>query len=240
MAGVPDVATLAPGEIHVWTADLREHGTMLASLSELLRDDERERAARFVREQDRAMCIWSHGSRRAILSDYLGQDPRTLELAVDRWGKPRLGCVDLCFNVSHTGTIALLAVTRGREVGVDVERIHRFREPTSLPDTMLSAAERDALSSVPVLDRADWLCACWCRKEAVLKAVGFGLHIPLEDVSVMAHLEATPALASNDPRLVANRWTLRDLEAPPGHRAALAYEAGPGLVRSFTWPLAGA
>jgi len=141
----------AAGILHVWRADLARVGD---GLGELLSASERERAEQLRSERSRRLWIRSRGILRALLARYEGSDPRALRFALGAHGKPMLeapacGEVDLRFNLSHSGTLALYAVTAGREVGVDIER----------------ARERYT---------AEFLRA-WVAREAAVKCRGSGL-----------------------------------------------------------------
>jgi hypothetical protein len=64
---------------------------------------------------------------RGILAGYLGRAPETLRFARAPLGKPALLAepTELEFNLTHSDWCALVAVARGRRVGVDVEGIRR-------------------------------------------------------------------------------------------------------------------
>jgi phosphopantetheinyl transferase len=120
------------GIVHVWQANLA--GAEADGLEDLLCAEELARAARIIHERHRRPWIRSRGILRALLGRYLDRDPRELRFSLGPYGKPRLeaivsspdrvsgpDCVDLRFNLSHSGTLALYAVSAGREVGVDIE-----------------------------------------------------------------------------------------------------------------------
>ena len=114
------------GSVHVWRADLAATGD---GLEDLLCADELARAAQIVSQHRRVMWTRSRGLLRALLGRYLDRDPRTLDFVLGPHGKPSLvgggsgldDGADLRFNLSHSGGLTLVAVTAGREVGVDVE-----------------------------------------------------------------------------------------------------------------------
>ena len=83
------------------------------------------RADRFAFPHDRRRYVAAHGALRAILGGYLNTTPAGVPIRYTPQGKPYLAppSSDIRFNLSHSGELALIAVTRGREVGVDVERI---------------------------------------------------------------------------------------------------------------------
>jgi phosphopantetheinyl transferase len=121
--GPPHVRASA-GAIDVWQVDLT---AIEDGLEDLLRADERARAERIVPARKRVLWARSRGVLRALLGRYLDRDPRDLRFELGPHGKPALAHDgadegDLRFNLSHSGDLALVAVSAGREVGVDIER----------------------------------------------------------------------------------------------------------------------
>src|SRR5947209_7493958 len=106
-------------EIHIWFATL-DGGP---DRSALLSPDEQERAARFAIPRVRQHFIAARAFLRMTLADCLGRDPAGLRFGYGSHGKPFFPDTDLCFNLSHSGGWAVLAVARGREVGIDIEQI---------------------------------------------------------------------------------------------------------------------
>jgi 4'-phosphopantetheinyl transferase len=120
----PSHAHVSAGAIDVWRADLT---AIEDNLENLLGADERARAERIVPARKRVLWARSRGVLRALLGRYLERDPRTLRFALGPHGKPALAHDgadegDLRFNLSHSGDLALVAVSAGREIGVDIER----------------------------------------------------------------------------------------------------------------------
>src|SRR5262249_38196538 len=143
-------------------------------------------------------------------------------------GKPALagqGRAGLRFNVAHSEGWALIAVTRGREVGVDLERLRAEVATPEIAARFFSPRECEALQALPGPLRAEAFFRCWTRKEAYLKATGAGLSVALDRFAVTLDPGAPAALVEHrdDPDEV-KRWSLRELPAPPGFAAALAVE----------------
>lgn len=222
-----EVPALGEGEVHVWRAPLAPPPARLAALARTLRDDERERAARFLFERDRTAYTAARGTLRTLLGAYLGRRPEELELGYGTKGKPYLsgpqsqGAAPLCFNVSHSGELALLAFVRGREIGVDIERRRDLRDLLSLAQTSFSPSEYAELCRLPPRDHAAAFFACWSRKEAFIKATGEGVS-QLADFDVdLRPGEPARLLRVPGPPPGHARWSIRDLPAIPGYAAAL-------------------
>jgi 4'-phosphopantetheinyl transferase len=214
-------------EVQVWRIPLDLDPETLAVLSDLLDPLERARAGRFRFERDRRRFIAARGRLRQVLSRYSGGRPEALRFRYGPHGKPELEPEDrsdsLRFNLSHAHELALLAVARGRDVGVDLEWSGREVEALELAERFFSRAEARALWRLPEPRRAAAFFRCWTRKEAYIKARGEGLSLPLDafDVSLARGHQSALLATRGDPEEAA-RWRIRDLPAGPGYVAAVA------------------
>lgn len=179
---------LEQGEVHLWWRRIGEvdlEGPELAWLSA----EERERGARFLRAQDRRAFLARRCFLRAVLASYLGCSPEEIAYAQGEHGKPRLASPggELSFSLSRSGEWILLGLSRGRELGVDVERgdgLADARDLERVAERALTAAERARLARLPAAERARALLRAWTRKEALLKALGTGLAREPDTVEV--------------------------------------------------------
>jgi 4'-phosphopantetheinyl transferase len=208
-----------PGVLDVWRADLsRVAGD---ALWDLLCERERERAERIVDARRRALWVRSRGALRALLARYLDRDPRALRFALGPHGKPRLQDreagrgvrgegSDLRFNLSHSGELMLVAVTAGREVGVDVER----------------ARERYT---------AEFLRA-WTLREAAAKRLGAGLGAGA-DLGAAPLVDGAPAATRGAGEHALDAMWTTELDVGPRAFAAVALAgAGACELRLRDWP----
>ncbi len=221
------------GDVHVWAWVFGGGDAPAEEDLRILDDHERGRTARYHFAPDRIRYSTCHANMRRILASYLGLLPESLVFREGPGGKPQLvlgqADLDLRFNLSHSKSIALLAVALGMEVGVDVEDVRPIE--TGVAERFFSAAE---LASMKPLRGEEWMYAfyrCWTRKEAILKAEGVGLRIPLDsfDVSVRADEPAALLDARPEARLSA-RWKLHHLASAEGTMGALAVQDGSAKV----------
>lgn len=236
----PPYLLATSAEVHVWRASLRVPIGRVRDLERTLATDERARANRFVRERDRDQFVVSRGVLRAILGRYLGQNPCHLRFDYSPFGKPMLsadsGLANIRFNVSHSGDIALYAVTSGREIGVDIERIRTDFGTEDIAQRFFSRREIAALRGLPAPCRLEAFFACWTRKEAYLKARGDGLSLPLDGFDVsLAPGHPAALLGVHDDAAEAARWSLRELFPGPDHVAALAVEGHGWRLHCWQW-----
>jgi 4'-phosphopantetheinyl transferase len=146
---------------------------------------EQERASRFRRPEDRDRFLAAHGALRLVLANYVAGDPIGLILSADERGKPfladRRSTIDVQFNLSHSGGLALIAVAAGRRVGVDIEQLRTLPDLDGMAARVCSAAERAALSALAGEQRESAFFAMWTRKEALAKATGEGIRAIVRD-----------------------------------------------------------
>lgn len=206
-------APLRAGEVHLWRAELTPTPAMRAALSPA----DSHRAARFHFDRDRERFIASRGIQRQVLSQYLGVDASEVAFEAGEFGKPKLpGDTTLRFNLSHSGDLMLLAVTHGREIGVDVE----FMKPNvpfeTLADHYFDPEDAWDLRLLPATQRAWKFYDIWTCTEAQLKASGVGL----------AH---GTKVADSD------RWSLLKFKPAEGYAAAVAVEGGDFDLHCWSW-----
>ncbi len=236
-----EALSLLEGEGHVWRVALDVDTARRATLAETLSGEERDRAARFHFDRDRHRFQVARGALRHLLGRYLAVDPRRVEIRLLPGGKPILGTGDdvpLRFNVSHSGPLALIALARGREVGVDLEAERPLSDMTSLAESTFSPVEVAAWRALAPADRPAAFFQAWTRKEAFLKATGEGLLRALDSFDVaLGPGEPARLLRVEGPPGELERWRLVALDVPRGYHAALAIEGEPDHVSCREWTL---
>jgi 4'-phosphopantetheinyl transferase len=237
----PDGLTLGHDEVHVWRATLDQAPSQITSFLGTLAADERARAERFYFQADRERFVVARGVLRAILGGYLKRAPESLSFRYGSRGKPALsadsGQDAIRFNLSHSGHMALYAVTLAREIGVDLEFIRPQLRAEQLAERFFSPREIGTLRTLPADLRRHAFFLAWTRKEAYIKARGEGLALPLNqfDVSLIPGEPAALLSAERDPAEVL-RWQLQELTPGPGCVAALAVEGYGWSLCCWDWP----
>lgn len=230
--------TLAEDAVQVWCVPLRRGD--LDALHATLSADEQQRAGRFHFPQDREHFIAARGVLRTMLGRYLNLAPGELRFCYGPHGKPalapELNAVQLRFNVSHSHDLALYAVARGRELGVDIEYM-RGVDYLDIAQRFFSAHERDVLRGLPTPQHQAAFYACWTRKEAYIKARGAGLLMALDrfDVSLAPH-EPAALLNTWDHPDDAAHWSLQALHPGENYAAALAVAGRDWRCEFRRWP----
>lgn len=229
----------ASGEIRLWSVSL---GDVPLPVDEgILSSREIARAARYRRRARRRFVARRVFLRRA-LGAHLGIPPGAVELRPGARGKPALvspgGRRPPDFNLSHSRGLALLAVAPRGPVGVDVERLRRIPDAEEIARRFFAPVEAEAVLAAEEEERMRSFLALWTLKEAVLKALGCGLSMPLDSFAVRATPggSATLAWRHGEEGRGEVGWSLRRLAPGDGWVGALAVPRTEIEVRLGHWP----
>jgi 4'-phosphopantetheinyl transferase len=217
---------LAPNRVHVWRVDQRNLWSQESALRQILSEDEKTRADRFVFVSDRSNFIAARWALRTLLGRYLNEEPLGLPIEESAFGKPfvskSLQNKHLKFNLSHSHGVCVVVFALEKEVGVDVEHIRSDVAFDDLAARYFSRQENDALQQLDSARRELAFWSIWTRKEAYVKARGEGLQIPLDSFAVsVSPNEESPALHSSDQ----DRWTIRSFPMQGAYLGACVAES---------------
>lgn len=192
----------------------------------LLSSDELTRADRFVFPKDRRKFTLARGALRKVLGARLGVPPAGLRFRYEEHGKPVLLDHPLVFNLSHSGERAVIAISSGPRVGVDVELARADLDHAGVARYTYSPTEVAAYFALPPELKVRGFFRCWTSKEAFVKTLGLGFSFPLHDFDV----EVDPRrpggiLALRAPGLRREEFSLSTLEDDPAHPIALVTES---------------
>jgi 4'-phosphopantetheinyl transferase len=184
---------------------------------------------------------------RHVLAAYLDIAEPELVLDAAERGKPHIALPAsssrlparsrLEFNWSHSGDRALIAITRGLAVGVDIERLGKPLRARAIAHRFFDPAEAEALDSLPTDACNAAFTGLWCAKEAVLKASGVGLSFGLDRLAFTHATGRGWTLTRLDPALgEVGAWQLHGFAPEPGYRGALAWRGSARSVQAFELP----
>jgi 4'-phosphopantetheinyl transferase len=233
---------LEPNTVHVWAFELEGTAALIELCRNALSNAERQRADRFVFERDRVHHTVAHGVLRHLLGRYCGIPPESLQFSVTAAGKPALQgplgeSAGIHFNLTHSGGRALLGISQGRELGIDLEQVRPNIEVLSISRNYFFGAERDAIEGALSVTRDSLFFRYWVAKEAVLKAQGIGLGFPLDQFRVdFLPGDAEARIETFDPGRLDGGWTVRMLPCDAGWLAAVAAR-GPDWVVKVERPV---
>jgi phosphopantetheinyl transferase len=209
------------GALDVWAADLR---SVPDALSACLSSSERERASLFSNGQRARLWARSRAVLRELLCRYQNADPNQLRFATDAVGKPYLtdphASPRIWFNVSHSGPLALYALSRRGEIGVDAEVIRRHVPEAAIAARALTPAHAARLAKLSGSERDRALLSAWVRYEAQIKCHGAG---------------AGGVQGMDDETSRGGLW-VGELDLGDAAVAAVAHERRPSRLRCWLWP----
>ncbi len=227
-------------DVHVWRVALDSDRRTYENYWTALAPDEKARAERYHFARDRDRFVVARGVLRTILGRYLSLSPQNVRFSYTEYGKPYLpfdlAPSDITFNLTHSHGLAVLAVARARQIGVDLEYVRPDLASESIAERFFARAEVTTLLSQPPLLRTEAFFHCWTRKEAFIKAIGEGLSYPLDQFTVAFTPESPPALLEiRGSAKEARRWALFDLAPGEGYVGALAVQRKDTTPRLQLW-----
>ncbi|MGE3510011.1 MAG: 4'-phosphopantetheinyl transferase superfamily protein [Vicinamibacterales bacterium] len=232
----PTIPPLEPDEIHVWAVSPLATDAEAEQLVAALSSHEQHRAARMRQPDLRRAFVVGRARVRQILSAYIGHPPHELDVVARVDDKPVLAGAPpwFDFSFSRCDRLHACAVGHGRRLGVDVETIGDGHDASGIAATFFSSEDAAWISAQAVASRAAAFASIWTKKEAVVKAIGSGLKMPLRAVRV-PYEDAGP-VAWADPASPPGRpWFVRAFTPAPGVAGAVAAE-GRWRLTLLQWP----
>jgi len=191
---------LANNEIHIWLSYLNLHQARLKHLYPLLSDQEKERSERFKFYKHRKLFIASHGFLHTALSFYIDTPASEILFSQGEQGKPFIiseqNTDNIQFNLSHSNNLAILAICKNQQVGVDVEYKDKKANWQGIIKRFYTQNEQDAILKLPEDTQKDAFFQVWTRKEAHMKVTGKGLSLSPSQFEVSTPPQAAEFIAN--------------------------------------------
>ena len=224
---------LTENEVHIWLVQTNGESISPGDFKDLLSSIEQDRASKFKFETHRRRYITAHAALRSILSLYVNRPARELQFAWGPYGKPKMAPIHdqkkIAFNLSHSHEAAVIAVTQGREIGVDVEWVREDFAFDELAQGFFTTREVAALHALPPHLQRKAFYKCWTSKEAFLKAKGTGLSGQLDEVEIVL-TDHVVRVQGKIPNL-----SLIELTVYAGYVAALVVDGVEPRLTYYAW-----
>jgi 4'-phosphopantetheinyl transferase len=177
----------------------------------VLDSHEKTQAEKFKNPLLQQRYIAAHGFLRNILAQYLNVSPENIRIQKTVQGKPYLvDYPELAFNLSHTGNHTAVAVAKNCQLGVDIEQCKPRAGLAALVTKCFSVEEAAYWQQLPEAEQLREFYQLWTRKEAFVKATGFGITLGLQECVLNPdHPQtflAVPAVCG-----AAHSWQCRDI-----------------------------
>lgn len=218
LAAAMSARPLSAGHVQVVFADTDDWLAWEDEAYSLLDAHEQTRVSRQRMPRERRVRAVAYAMHRLLLARALDCDPADVPLYRDASGCPQLEGGVAWTSLSHAGSLLALAIAADGPVGVDIEPASRAGAIGDIAGSVCHPREWDVLASWPATPRAAALLELWVRKEAVLKAAGVGLEVPMESFEA---LHATPVRVPGFP----TSWHVTTLDAGCNATAAVAVAA---------------
>lgn len=227
-------------DVHLWVACLDQPFAVLDNLRTFLSSEEVGRAERLQSTLDRNRAIASRGILRTVLACYLGVRPEWVAFAYSSRGKPDVAipeATSIRFNLSHSGAYALIGVSLGRAIGVDLEVIRQLDNCDQLARLVLTARELVEFEELSDDQKSSSLLARWTIKEAYLKATGQGLTADMTRFEFESGMDSSVTLHVDTPGATRNRWYVRSVPVNLPCLAAVVVEGRQAKISLRNWTM---
>ncbi len=206
----------------------------MASFREGLPDTTLARSEYFKFPERREEYLVSQGVLRFLLSRYLGKDP--VSVRIDRKDKGKPWCREdpsLCFNMSNSGGVCVLAFARDQEVGVDVEALRTLPDVDELIRTNFKPAEIRQINKDP-REKQERFFRFWTFKESYLKAIGEGMRLPPENLEFRLEKGRVKLLSSADV-FADDDWCFQEFSPEEGFTGTLTHRGKASHILEKRW-----
>ncbi len=234
--------------IDIWLTNYQEitEARLLSSLRKLLSDDERARETRFHFTDDRLRYLVTRSMVRTVLSRYVPVAPAKWIFSANAYGRPVIANRDkdatsLRFNISHTRGLIALAISRDRDLGVDVEDFRNRHVSLDGANKYFSPMELAELAAIPAEQRQVRFFEYWTFKESYVKARGMGFALPLDRFGFhFPHEHGVKIVVDQELDIDGNRWSFWQFQPTREHLLSVCAERlgneGPALTIRKTIP----
>ncbi|NWF98178.1 MAG: 4'-phosphopantetheinyl transferase superfamily protein [Nitrospirae bacterium] len=230
--------TIEKNEVHVWEINLGSDLSKVEKYLPILSDEEKKKASAFRFSDDRERYIISHAVLRLLLSKYSGEKPEEIVFYNNNYGKPYImlnpDLPKIFFNISHSHKMAVIAISNGYEIGIDIEYLLRKINFEDIARRFFSNIENKKLNSLSGNLRKEAFFRCWTRKEAYLKAKGVGISGSFKSFEVSIFPEENPEIIAIDGQHSdEDNWSLFDIIHIHNYIGAIAVKGNCQTVKFF-------
>jgi 4'-phosphopantetheinyl transferase len=170
--------------LSVWIIDHSENNYHSCLIhKDLLSIEEQRQADGYHFERDRISYIISHIALRRLISHYTRIPPNKINFTKNNFGKPYIDYEGLYFNLSHTTGKTIIGFFN-QEIGIDIEYLDQELDIDELIPLIMSNKEQKILKQLQAPAKKNMFIKLWTRKEALLKAIGSGIHDDITTLDV--------------------------------------------------------
>ncbi len=159
------------------------------------------KANSYIFEKDKKLCLAAGLALDRGLRDFGLSEP-SVSISYKENGKPYLkDYPHIHFNLSHSGEFAI-AVISDQEIGCDIEKVREIND--GVVSKCFTEEEQKYIDTS--LNENEAFTRIWVYKESFLKAVGYGITIPMNSFSVLPDGTKVKIIQNVDPR----KWVIEE------------------------------
>ena len=216
---------LTDNAVHVWHLTIHNTVQDMLKYSDCLSPPEINRSRKFNFEKDRLAYLARHVFLRKVLACYLDIDCGQIHFRNNAYGKPFIDINEntnhINFNLSKSHDHVLLAVTRNRSIGCDIEKHDKALDIRAIAGNFFSA--EDIKHILESDNRHRKFFDYWSAKEAYIKAQGKGLSIPLNQFTLLMGMNGDIEILENNASTDnSGDWRIKQLNIRHGFSTAIA------------------
>ncbi|HEY6978202.1 MAG TPA: 4'-phosphopantetheinyl transferase superfamily protein [Chitinophagaceae bacterium] len=133
---------------------------------------------RLKRWEDRQATLYGKLLLKKGLEE-AGLDPGLIDLKYTKYGRPYLEHA-FDFNISHSAGYVVCVISTNSKIGIDIEEVKAIQ----IDDFKEHFSKEEWNTITGSDDKYFWFYYYWTAKEAVIKAEGKGLNLPLKDIII--------------------------------------------------------
>lgn len=171
--------------IHIYYMNLSGDCSYEQSLAlyRLLPKERKQKVKSSKQENVARKRLYTGAFLQYVLSEETGIPMEDISYIYGSQGKPELACNPVCFNLSHSGEYAVLAVS-DQSIGIDIE--YKKRNYQSVAKRCFCKEEyEDIIEATSVEEQEKRFLQYWTMKEAFIKRSGEGLSVPLNSFRII-------------------------------------------------------
>lgn len=240
MPGKQENFILNDDEIHIWNYSLEPNENLAESYFEKLSEDEKSKAKKIIIKEVKYRSILSKVITRNILSKYLDKEFNLINYYYNEFGKPILSSdinhLNLDFNNSHSGNLGVMAITKKKPIGIDVEQVIELKNLDELINHIFTDNEINELYRLNQIDKTLMFYKIWTAKEAFVKAIGQGLSFPIKNIEFK--IDSPRGISIRDIKEFPdslNEWQIYNFTPKENYTSTIAVKINSIKTKSFVW-----
>ncbi len=182
--------------------------TSLQEQLKIFPNDFKNKISKYKRWQDQQASVLGRLLLIRGVADFYDTQINGSDILINENGKPYLKDNDIEFNISHSGELVICTLQKARPVGIDIEQMKEIQ----IEDFFYQMTENESTNIKSSTDQKRAFYNYWTQKEAVLKANGKGLSVPLKSFEII----------ENQTKLYNDEWYVSKLDIHPEYSCHMA------------------